>query len=124
MSARPTRALLALLGYVWGCADAPSEDALLDGLDAAFDAPAMAAYALVEQCTIQIDNNGNTRVYSASLDEGETRSFTGVPASDFIRGTSGPCHFEVFNGSDLSGRSVLVACSTDAAALAFHGGWR
>src|SRR4029079_12935767 len=59
--------------------------------------------ALAATCTIQIGGGGNTYTYTASLDEGESKSWSSVTTSDFIRTTSGPCHFRSYNGADLTG---------------------
>jgi hypothetical protein len=36
------------------------------------------------------------------------QGFASVPASDFVRSTSGPCHFRLYNGEDYTGASVVL----------------
>jgi hypothetical protein len=106
---RHMKRLPIILGVL---AAAASSSCALETGDAAYDesdaAVAVQQSALSRTCTIQIGGGGATYTYSASLDEGESMSWSSVTTSQFIRTTSGPCHFRVYNGTNFSGSSVVL----------------
>ena len=93
--------LTACLGGDATPLDAPSSDGL------ALQSQTLS-HAGTQTCTIRVGSGGTTREYTAELGEGEMRVFGAVPASEFIRATSGPCHFRVYNGQAMTGESVVL----------------
>jgi hypothetical protein len=73
----------------------------------ATEAPDEVAFLAQESCTIRIGGGGDTHTFSITGAE-DRRGWASVPASDFIRSTRGPCHFQIYNGADYSGRSVVL----------------
>ncbi|MCB0125042.1 MAG: matrixin family metalloprotease [Caldilineaceae bacterium] len=60
-------------------------------------------------CTIRIGDDGNTWTIEATLSErNRPAEYPDVPASSFIRSTSGPCYFEVYNSTEFGGRMVTL----------------
>lgn len=53
-----------------------------------------------EACTMVIGESGNSWTI--------TGSSSSVPASSFIRSTSGQCHFRVYNNSGYAGSNVII----------------
>jgi hypothetical protein len=83
--------------------------------------PAASALASLV-CSITIGGGGHTYVYRAYLSgvdalgsdkyevytSSSVAEFSSVEASDFIRKTSGPCSFTVFNHANFEGRHVTL----------------
>ena len=63
---------------------------------------------LAATCTIRLGEGGNTHTFSITLNDNEAWGWTSVPASDFIRSTSGPCHFRIYNSTNYTGSSVVL----------------
>jgi hypothetical protein len=63
---------------------------------------------VAQECVIELGGGGRTHAYRADLLPGRARSWESVPESDFIRRTSGPCTFTVYNGNNFGGRFVTL----------------
>ncbi len=64
-------------------------------------------------CTIQIGSGGSTTTltYDLTGSVGQSVWWTNLTARDFVRNTSGPCHFYIYNGSNLDGSFVILGSS-------------
>ncbi len=60
------------------------------------------------ECVIVIGGEGESHRYGDHLNLGESLRFDNVPISDFIRSTSGPCTFTVYNSAGFGGRWVTL----------------
>jgi hypothetical protein len=60
------------------------------------------------ECTIRLGEAGQTFTYGRSLKERESFYLEAVHESSFIRSTTGPCLFTVYNGRNFSGRYVTI----------------
>lgn len=66
-------------------------------------------YAYAAECVIKIGDAGKTYTYTKRLEPGQSAEWAAVSqASSFIRSTSGPCRFEVFNNTNFRGHSVIL----------------
>lgn len=61
-----------------------------------------------QTCTIRLGSGGQTYEYTARLSANESQVFASVAASEFVRSTSGPCHFRIYNGANLAGSHVVL----------------
>lgn len=62
-------------------------------------------------CTIQIGGDGETDTLTYDLTNYSTGTYvtwTNLTARSFIRNTSGPCHFYIYNGSNLDGSLTVI----------------
>lgn len=67
------------------------------------------AHAQGTPCTITLGGGGNSETYSRSLSPSElTASFPAVKPREFIRSTSGPCLFVIYNRENFQGRFVIL----------------
>jgi hypothetical protein len=76
-------------------------------------AGAHPAPAETAACAIVVGGGGKSHRYDARLAPGQSARFDGVPASDFVRSTSGPCVFVVYNDAGFAGRSVRLGSELD-----------
>jgi len=76
-------------------------------------ASAVRAVGEPAQCAIVIGAGGKSHSYDARLAPGQHARFDGVPASDFVRSTSGPCVFVIYNNAGFGGRSVRLGTGLD-----------
>jgi hypothetical protein len=66
-----------------------------------------------QECVIRMGGGGKTSEYTARLRPGEVKQVADTRNSDFVRSTSGPCHFHVFNGDGMTGRAVTLGSNID-----------
>ncbi|MEZ4861164.1 MAG: hypothetical protein R3C14_07655 [Caldilineaceae bacterium] len=60
-------------------------------------------------CEIRFGGGGKTWSRGGYVNDGQPRLlFSNVPASDFIRSTSGPCIFHIYNSTGYNGRQVSL----------------
>jgi hypothetical protein len=60
-----------------------------------------------------IGEEGETDTYQKSLEPGQYWQWSSVDESSFIRETSGPCYFTVYNGENFTGRYVIIGTNLD-----------
>jgi hypothetical protein len=63
-----------------------------------------------EVCTVRLGEDGGTRTFTYDLTGGVGQYvyWTNQPGQSFIRSTSGPCNFFIYNGSNLDGKWVAI----------------
>lgn len=74
--------------------------------------PTQASHVVT--CTITIGHDGKSFMYSGQFSDapsqisGQSIAYGVVETSDFIRSTTGPCYFRIYNERSFEGRSVTL----------------